>query len=90
VVRGAIDQWSKARRRAVAIPAPGLRFPISSDRATTARRDVDLQRDLTPQERSPWIDADKVALLLARPADQPDRRIFSGRRRDEFELTKMR
>ena len=23
-------------------------------------------------------------------ADQPDRRIFSGRRRDEFELTKMR
>ena len=32
MVRGAIDQWSKARRRAVAIPAPELRFPISSDR----------------------------------------------------------
>ena len=32
MVRGAVDQWSEARRRAVAIPAPGLRFPISSDR----------------------------------------------------------
>ena len=27
---------------------------------------------------------------LTELADQPDRQIFSGRRRDEFELTKMR
>ncbi len=34
--------------------------------------------------------ARRLPNLLDRIADQPDRRIFSGRRRDEFELTKMR
>jgi hypothetical protein len=43
-----------------------------------------------PMSHKPVPITNPNAEFSASSADQPDRRIFSGRRRDEFELTKMR
>jgi tripartite-type tricarboxylate transporter receptor subunit TctC len=43
-----------------------------------------------PTDAISRIAAQAMSKILGQLPDQPDRRIFSGRRRDEFELTKMR
>ena len=57
-------------------PSVELRAPPLAPNETTAAGHVLLR-------------VDTFRPAIARP-DQPDRQIFSGRRRDEFELTKMR
>ena len=58
-------------------------FPIEP-RQLTREKWQNFKRRVTERAQQ-----DRQQVLRA-GADQPDRRIFSGRRRDEFELTKMR